>query len=216
MPAHRNDRNACIACRMLVMNGKCDEPGIGRWHPRVRGARRLDACNKAVNNRVTHPAAILLLVFSLLVLPGVAGAAGDNLLLQLQPDGRYRVWHSEGATQISEDDALAVAASAKPEGGEPQPTAGGRARAFQSEQGVIIEMMDATTDRHLLVDRDACGAIRVWHAEGPARLTEAQMTELVLSALPGGGPRLTFDDRYAKAYITPLGYAVLLWRIPAR
>ncbi len=145
-----------------------------------------------------------------------AGAAGDNLLIQIQHDGRYQVWHSEGATTISEDDALAVAATARPEGGAPQPVAGGRARAFATEHGVVIEMIDVVVDKRLLFDRDACGAVRIWHSEGATRLTEDQLTELVMSALPGGGPRLTFDGRHAKAYITPMGYAVVLWAAVAR
>lgn len=142
---------------------------------------------------------------------GTARAAGDNLLIQLEHDGRYQVWHSEGVTTIGEDDALAVAATARPEGSDPQAIAGGRARAFQTEHGVVIEMIDAAADTKLLFDRDACGAVKIWHSEGTTRLSDNQITELVMSALPGGGPRLTFDGRYAKAYITPLGYAVVLW-----
>lgn len=141
-----------------------------------------------------------------------AWAAGDNLLIQLEHDGRYQVWHSEGMTAISEDDALAVAATAQPEGGDPLAVAGGRARAFQTEHGVVIEMIDAAVDRRLLFDRDACGAVKIWHSEGASQLTEDQMTELVISALPGGGRRMTINGRYAKAYIVPLGYAVVLWQ----
>lgn len=145
-----------------------------------------------------------------------AGAAGDNLLIQIQHDGRYQVWHSEGVTTISEDDALAVAATATRDGGDPQAIVGGRARAFETEHGVVIDMIDAVADKRLLFDRDACGAVKIWHAEGATRLTEDQITELVMSALPGGGPRLTFDGRHAKAYITPLGYTVVLWKPAAR
>lgn len=141
-----------------------------------------------------------------------AGAAGDNLLIQLEHDGRYRVWHSEGITTIGEDDALAVAATARPEGGDPLAVAGGRARAFQTEHGVVIEMIDAAADKRLLFDRDACGAVKIWHSEGAARLNEDQMTELVMSALPGGGRRMTIDGRHAKAYIVPLGYTVVFWQ----
>jgi hypothetical protein len=154
----------------------------------------------------------IALALALAFVTGAAAAAGDNLLIQLERDGRYRVWHTEGVTRISEDDALAVAATAKPEGGDFQAIAGGRARAFQTEQGVIIEMIDATMDKRLLVDRDACGAIKIWHSEGPTHLTDDQMTDLVLSALPEGGRRITVDGRYAKAYITPLGYAVVIWK----
>lgn len=157
-----------------------------------------------------------LFAFVLALAAGAACAASDNLLIQLQHDGRYRVWHTEGATQISEEEVLAVAAKATPEGGEPSTVTGGRARAFQTEHGIVIEMLDAKADRNLLVDRDACGAIRLWHSEGPTHLTDDQMTELVMSALPGGGRRLTFDGRHAKAYITPLGYAVVIWKAVSR
>jgi hypothetical protein len=157
------------------------------------------------------------LIVSVLAWATAASAAGDdNLLIQLQPDGGYRVWHTEGATQISEEEVLAVAATAAPEGGGAVPVAAGRARAFQTESGVVIEMLDAKTDRKLLVDRDACGAVKLWHSEGPMNLTDDQMTELVLSALPGGGRRLTLDGRHAKAYITPLGYAVVIWKAVSR
>lgn len=152
----------------------------------------------------------------LAVLAAFPAGADDNLLIQLRPGGGYRVWHTEGATQISEDDVLAVAVTAKPEGGEFQTTASGKARAFETEQGVVIEMADAPSDRNLLIDRDACGATKIWHSEGPTKLTDDQITELVLSALPEGGRRVTIDGRYAKAYITPLGYAVAIWKAVRR
>ncbi len=152
----------------------------------------------------------LLLALALAAAGSLASAA-DNLLVQLEPGGGYRVWHTEGVTRISEEEVLAVAATAKPEGGEPVVVAGGRARAFQTESGVVIEMLDATVDRRLLVDRDDCGAIRLWHSEGPTKLSDDQLTELVLSALPGGGRRLSLNGHHAKAYITPLGYAVVIW-----
>lgn len=140
-----------------------------------------------------------------------SACAADNLLVQLEPGGGYRVWHTEGATRLAEEEVLAVAATAKPEGGEPVAVAAGRARAFQTESGVVIEMLDAKFDRRVLVDRDDCGAIRLWHSEGPTNLADDQLTELVLSALPGGGRRLSLNGHYAKAYVTPLGYAVVIW-----
>lgn len=162
------------------------------------------------------PAKYFFVILSAWLAISAAGAAGDNLLIQIEHDGHYRVWHSEGVTTIGEDDALAVAATATRDGGDPQAIAGGRARALETEHGVVIEMIDAVADKRLLFDRDACGAVKIWHSEGATRLTEDQITELVMSALPGGGPRLTFEGRHAKAYITPLGYAVVLWAAATR
>jgi hypothetical protein len=52
---------------------------------------------------------------------------------------------------------------------------------------VIIELIEHQQDRELLVDRDACGHVKTWHAEGVTRLSEDQATDLVMAALPGGG-----------------------------
>ena len=70
----------------------------------------------------------------------------------------------------------------------------------------------------LLVDRDACGHLKTWHAEGGVPLTEEQATDLVLAALPGGGPRLVLDaERHAKSYLTAIGIMVAIWKPrPAR
>jgi hypothetical protein len=138
-------------------------------------------------------------------------AADNSLLIQVEPGGGYRVWHTEGATQLSEDEILMLAAGATPEGSALQSISAGPARAFQTGNGVVIEVPEAASDRKLLVDRDACGAIKVWHADGATQLTEEQMTELVLAALPGGGKLVKVDGRYAKSFVTPLGYAVVIW-----
>jgi hypothetical protein len=37
-----------------------------------------------------------------------------------------------------------------------------------------------------------------------------------ISALPDGGPRLRFGDRYAKAFLGRLGITVTLWRVPPK
>ena len=148
-----------------------------------------------------------------LLLVGVAAFAADNtLLIQTKPDGQYRVWHVEGETHMSEEEVLAVSAAAKPEGGEPTRVAAGTARAFETDHGVVIEIPDAKSDRALLVDRDECGAIKVWHAEGATQLTDDQLTDLVLSALPGGGRPVKVAGRYAKAFVVPLGYTVVIWQ----
>lgn len=140
-----------------------------------------------------------------------AVAVDNALLIQVEPGGGYRVWHTEGTTKLSEDEILMLAAGATPEGSTLQPVSAGLARAIQTGNGVIIELPEAATDRRLLVDRDACGAIKVWHAEGETNLTDDQLSDLVISALPGGGRPIKIDGRYAKAFITELGYAVVMW-----
>lgn len=146
-----------------------------------------------------------------LLVGGLAGAADNALLIQVDPGGGYRVWHTEGSTQLEEDEILMLAAGATPEGSALQAVSAGPARAFQTAGGVVIELPEAARDRRLLVDRDACGAVKVWHAEGETNLTDDQITDLVISALPDGGRPLKVDGRYAKAFITELGYAVVLW-----
>jgi hypothetical protein len=147
-----------------------------------------------------------------LLAAGAAVAADNSLLIQLQPDGHYQVWHTEGATNLSEDEILTLAAGAQPEGGESLRVAAGTARAFQTEHGVVIEIAAAKADGKLLVDRDECGAIKTWHSDGTTKLTDDQVSDLVISALPGGGRRVSVGDNYAKAYVVPLGYAVVIWK----
>jgi hypothetical protein len=143
-----------------------------------------------------------------------AAAADRSLLIQLQPDGRYRIWHSGGENPLSDDEALALAAAARPEGSAPVAVAAGRARAYDGPQGVVIAL-EGDPPATLLVDRDDCGAIKLWRANGAGGLSEEQLTDLVLSALPGGGRRLTLGNRYGKAYIGRLGYTAVLWPAPA-
>jgi hypothetical protein len=147
-----------------------------------------------------------------LIASGAVAASDNNLLIQLEPDGRYRVWHTEGVTQLNEDEVLTLAASALPEGSAPLRVSAGTARAFSTERGLILDIADAPADRKLLVDRDECGGIKIWHSEGVTQLTDDQLTELVLSALPGGGRRVVVGANHAKAFITPLGYAVVIWK----
>ena len=147
-----------------------------------------------------------------LLLTGVASAVDNSLLIQLEPDGRYKVWHTEGTSRISDDEALTLAASAKPEGGDPLVVEAGTARAFETKQGVVIAIPEAKADKALLIDRDGCGAVKLWHSEGSTILTDEQLSELVISALPSGGRPVAVGDRYAKAYISPLGYTIVLWK----
>jgi hypothetical protein len=159
----------------------------------------------------TTVAALLLLMCAALPL-----RAEDNvLLIQTGPQG-FTVWHTEGQNQLPDDDVLELMATATPEGGAAMPTPLGPARAYEMSEGIIIRLLAAQHDKALLVDRDACGHIIVWHADGPARLTDVDLTEAVMSALPEGGPRLKLGDRYAKAFLGRLGVTVTLWKLPAK
>jgi hypothetical protein len=172
---------------------------------------RRDLSTSRPDKKETMPLKRALLATIFVLAASLAAAADNSLLIQVEPGGGYRVWHSEGPTQLSEEEILLLAAGATPEGSAMQPVSAGPARAFQTGNGVIIEIPAAASDRKLLVDRDACGAIKVWHADGETKLTEEQITELVISALPGGGKLIKVDGRYAKSFVTPLGYAVVIW-----
>ncbi|MEW5781036.1 MAG: hypothetical protein ACOY6N_06970 [Pseudomonadota bacterium] len=142
--------------------------------------------------------------------------AEDNVLLIQQGPQGFVVWHGEGESRLDDDTALELMASATPEGGPERPTEFGPARAYELPEGVLIRLPAAAKDRALLVDRDACGHIKLWHAEGTTQLTDAQLTDIVLSALPEGGPRLRLDGYYAKAFVGKLGVTVTLWKAPPR
>ena len=154
----------------------------------------------------------LLLLLLTLASSGVL-AENSNLLIQLQPGGGFRIWHADGPSLLSDDEVMLLDSLAEPQGSAPVPTALGPARARRTELGVIIELAEVKTDKALLVDRDACGHLKTWHAEGNARLTQHQVADLYMSALPGGGPRLVLDDgRNAKGFITSLGVMVAIWK----
>jgi hypothetical protein len=141
-----------------------------------------------------------------------AHAAADNtLLIRLEPDGRYTVWHSKGETALAEGEVLALEASATPQGGEPMQTSAGLASAAVTKEGTVISLPDAKRDKTLLIDRDACGGVKVWHSEGTTSLTDAQITDLVVSALPGGGKSIALGTSLAKAYSTNYGVMVVIW-----
>lgn len=142
--------------------------------------------------------------------------AEDNVLLVRQGPEGFTVWHTEGESELSEDELLDIMATATPEGGEEVETPVGPARAFELPEGVMVRLPAAPRDNALLVDRDACGHIIVWHAAGATQLTDAELTEVVLSALPEGGPRIRLGERYAKAFIGRLGVTVTLWKAPTR
>lgn len=153
---------------------------------------------------------------ALLLCLAMAAHAEDNVLLIQQGPQGFVVWHGEGESRLDDDTVLELMATATPEGGPERSTEFGPARAYELAEGVLIRLPAAPRDRALLVDRDACGHIKLWHAAGSTRLSEAEVTEIVLSALPGGGPRLTIGDRYAKAFIDRLGVTVTFWNKPQK
>ena len=142
-----------------------------------------------------------------------AMAQTNNLLIQMQPGGGFRVWHGDGPSVLSDDEVMLLDSLAEPRGSAPITTSLGAARARSTEQGVVIELADATADKALLVDRDACGHLKTWHSEGRMQISENQAIDLVMAAVPGGGPRMVLDEQHhAKSFLTNLGVMVAIWR----
>ncbi len=154
------------------------------------------------------------LVLALALLTANAAMADDNvLLIQLQAGGNYRVWHTEGESQLADDDVMALEATASQEGGKELATEFGPARAFETADGIVISLPSAPRDKYLLLDRDDCGHVRVWHSAGTTNLPEGQITDIFMSALPGGGKRITVDGYNVKGFVTKLGVTASLWKI---
>lgn len=158
----------------------------------------------------------LVLFLAALLLVSSARAEDNVLLIQMKPGGGFTVWHTEGESQLSDDEAMELEATARPGGGEEMQTSAGPARAYETSDGVTIRLPAARVDRALLLDRDNCGHIRLWHAAGTTALSDDQVADVYMSALPGGGKRLTLGDHHVKAFITPLGVTATLWRVPAK
>ena len=152
----------------------------------------------------------LLCVVALMAATAV-GATDNVLLIQMQPGGGYRVWHTEGENLITDDEAMALEATAKPGGGEEMQTSVGPARAYEVGESVTISLPAARNDNAVLIDRDDCNHLRLWHAAGATKLSDDQITDIVMSALPGGGKRITVGGYYVKAYTTKLGVMAALW-----
>lgn len=146
---------------------------------------------------------------------GPVQAADEALLVQIEQNGAFRIWHGKGETNFSEDELAILQSSATAEGGAPVETSLGVARAFETGAGTLIEIPGAPGDKWLLVGRDQCNGVAVWHSSGTVTLTNEQLTELVISALPRGGKTLTVGDKVAKAYATEMGIAVVIWPRPA-
>lgn len=156
------------------------------------------------------------LLVAALMIATAAGATDNVLLIQMQPGGRYLIWHTEGESQITDDEAMELEVSARPDGGAEMQTSAGPARAYATGDAVTIRLAAAKADNALLIDRDNCGHIRLWHAAGTTNLPEDQITDIVMSALPGGGKRLTIGSYHVKAFITPLGVTATLWKVPVK
>lgn len=158
----------------------------------------------------------IVAIMSLLAATAQAVENNTTLLVQIEQDGRYRVWYNTGDTHLSEDEILALAASASPDGGAPMATSAGNAVAYDTRQGILVALNEAKTDNRLLVDRDECGGVKVWHSGGVPILGDDVLTELVLTALPGGGKKIPVGNRVARGFSTRLGVVVLLWKSAAR
>ena len=154
------------------------------------------------------------LALVLILLAATPALAEDNvLLIQLQPGGAYKVWHTEGESRLTDEDVMALEATASKEGGTEMATGFGPARAFETPDGIVISLPAAPRDKFLLLDRDDCGHVRVWHSAGATNLAEDQITDIFMSALPGGGKRLTLGAYHVKGFVTTLGVTASLWKI---
>ena len=151
------------------------------------------------------------LFFALLLAMTTASAADNVLLIQLQPGGGFTVWHTEGESRLTDDEVMELEVTAKPEGGAVMSTSAGPARVYETAEGVTISLPEAKHDKALLIDRDDCNHVRVWHAAGATNLSDDQIADIFMSALPGGGKRITVGNYYVKAFVTKLGVTATLW-----
>lgn len=145
-----------------------------------------------------------------------ARAAGNALLIQLQRDGHYQLWRSEGGTRFSDDELAALETSARPEGGAAVATAAGPAIAYAQDEGVLVVVPGAARDATVLIDEDGCNGTTQWHPADDAALDDGQLTDIVQAALPGGGRNVRVGTRYAKGFVTRLGVRVVLWEPGSR
>lgn len=153
---------------------------------------------------------------ALALIGGPALAADNVLLIQMKSGGGFVVWHTEGSTYLTDDEALALEASAKPAGGPEMATTAGPGRAFETPDGVVLRLSAAGDDNALLVDRDNCGHVKLWHAAGPTRLSDDQIADAYMSGVPEGGPRIAVGEMLGKAFLGKLGVTLSLWPARAR
>ena len=107
---------------------------------------------------------------------------------------------------------LEIEATARPEGGKATLTVAGLAQAYETPSGVLIRLPALGPEKTILVDHDGCSGLKVWHAQGEVNLTEDELTELVLSALPEGGRNIVLGKLHAKAYSTRIGVVAAIWK----
>ena len=155
------------------------------------------------------------MVLAALMTLSAAHAADNVLLIQLQAGGGFKVWHTEGESQLTDDEVMALEVTARPGGGEVTQTSAGSARVYETDEGVTISLLEAKNDTTLLIDRDDCNHVRVWHGAGATNFPDDQVADIFMSALPGGGKRLTVGEYHVKAFVTRLGVTATLWE-PAR
>jgi hypothetical protein len=145
-----------------------------------------------------------------------AAAEDTALLIQIGAEGRYTVWHAGGTSPLGEEEISALEVTARPGGGKPTLTTAGLAQAFDTPAGMLIRLPALGPEKALLIDRDGCGGIKIWHAQGDVNLTEDELTELVLSALPEGGKNVALTRYHAKAYSTKIGVIAAIWKPVAK
>jgi len=155
---------------------------------------------------------LLTVAFAALIALPAAAAEDTALLIQLRPDGRYTVWHAGGTSPLSDEEISALEATARPEGGKATLTVAGLAQAYETPSGVLIRLPALGPEKTILVDHDGCSGLKVWHAQGEVNLTEDELTELVLSALPEGGRNIVLGKLHAKAYSTRIGVVAAIWK----
>jgi hypothetical protein len=154
-----------------------------------------------------------ILAIAIVAPPAAADGAATlgSVLIQAAADGKFRVWTSDGESVLSENELLILEGTAVPEGGPPLGTRFGPARAFETPDGIVVELPDAPRDKALLLDHDACTAIRAWHAARTSVLSDDQLADVYLSAAPDGGRTLQIGQRLVKAYATRLGVKAVFW-----
>ncbi|RLJ67638.1 hypothetical protein [Sulfurisoma sediminicola] len=163
-----------------------------------------------------HALLVAAIVAAFAIPPATAHAADGStglgtLLIQPAGDGTFRTWEAAGDSELSENELLILEGTATPAGGPPLRTRFGPARAFETQGGIVVELPQASRDKVLLLDHDACSAIKAWHGAGATGLTDDQLADIYLSATPDGGRNLMVGERMAKAFATKLGVKAIFW-----
>lgn len=156
-------------------------------------------------------AAIAAAFATLALLQPAARAADGTLLIQPAGDGTFKTWRATGESELAENELLILEGTATPAGSPPLATRFGPARAFETPDGIVVELPQAPRDRKLLLDHDACTAIKAWHAADTSEFSDAQLADVYLSAEPDGGKNLLLGERLVKAYTTRIGVKAVFW-----